>query len=196
MLRLSEGLGLTSQGRAGCDLPTDLGERPCFLEEKGIKVSYLYKGGDTMRTVYTGISIAAVALSLAACRTTEPMTLAMILSGPATLVELGPPGIYTVVVGAGNKPPTLNFAPPTTPLFLEERDGTRMASGAVVLPPGVTSQTIRFELRCLGGRIGGSSNGTPRPAMVAVNFQGQRYNGSGGFMGNEISILCVPPLPR
>jgi hypothetical protein len=165
-----------------------------------------------MRYVLNGFLIAALCWS-GGCPPKQPaglenVTLAMIIIGPTTISAAAGPTAYTVVIGSGGKPANVGFNPPA-PLYLQESDGTLMTyTQTVNLPPGVNSQTIQLKLTCTGGRVGGdattlpagtsntplsSAGSTGRPAIVAVNFLGKRYDGSrGDAPGSTVTITCVP----
>lgn len=163
-----------------------------------------------MRYVLYGFLITALSLSGGCPPPTglENVTLAMIVIGPTSISAAGGPVTYTVVIGSGGKPANVGFNPPA-PLYLQESDGTLMTfTQSVNLPPGVNSQTLQLKLSCTSGRVGGdattlaggasnnplsSAGSTRRPAIVAVNFQGQRYDGSLiNAPGNTIPIICAP----
>jgi len=163
-----------------------------------------------MRYVLCALLITALFFSLG-CPTRptglENVTLFMFITGPFTISEASGPVSYNVVIAASGKPSNVTFNP-TTPLYLQESDGTLMTfTQSVNIPAGANSQTLQLKLSCTGGKVGGdaytvpgpqqnnplSSAGTSRPALVAVYFQGQRYDSSSAnALGTMIPITCRP----
>jgi hypothetical protein len=166
-------------------------------------------GRKPMRYVLCGL-LAALCF-FGRCPPPDPLAnlvLAMIIQGPTSISAAKGPVPYTIIIGSGGKPANVGYNPFTAPLYLEESDGTLMTfMQGVNLPPGVNSQTLTLKLSCTRGMVGGdaftfaagtpnnpiSTGGASRPAVVAVNFLGKRYDGSrGDAPGNTVSITCLP----
>jgi hypothetical protein len=69
-----------------------------------------------------------VALSaLVNCPPANPMVLAMTVVGPGALSRAGRPATYTLTIGAGAKPPTLNWTP-GTPITIQDDNGVVLST--------------------------------------------------------------------